>query len=1039
MKRAVFSLISILIILVIGLIVAPSFFDWNSYKSQATDAIKEQAGLDVILNGDIKIALIPAPYAYVNDVELRSVKEGNYANVATLKRLNLNLAVMPLLSGKVDFTAIELVEPIIRIETYADGSQNWQSDILKSKLEGNTPVDDANGDAAENAQTAPNSPSMIENISFNKIEITDGSIGFYNAASKSEQIIDNMDLTIKADTLAGPFAVDGSIMHQQRSVTFDAKTGRLGDDKSAIPVSVNASVTPDNVIFSYNGIVDARDAIQVQGETNVSIENLSEFMASMGVKNSPLRATKAELKGVLTGNAESFALKNAVFDFGASRMSGSVSGQINPLTIDLDLKSDTLEMSTLADIPALAQVKSAAVSGKLINTNAGFEAQNLVLRLDDTDLKGDIIVHAVAPDAKPKLTLKLSSQNLDLNKFIAAEPTAQNSGNNAAGNGNAQSGNSLRKTLESINIPVNADFDIALSKGRYSTYSFSGLKARGNVTGNTLVLNDFTIDNYADSAFSVKGRVDDYKALNGVDVAMSLKSANIKALADSLKIDISSIPADVRSADIALQSQGNAQAMDVTANIKALNGEIITSGIVSDLLGTIKTDGLDLQVKHRNFNEALNIVSPGSGSFDDFNKPLDFFAKVVKNDIGYDLQNIKANVAGIAVEGQAGLDMGNPKPFIRGDLRFGDVKIGNKTAGGKSAPSQGGDTNAPAPAGWSREAINSAWLNALNFDVNLVAKSLNYEGWDVAAPSMKAILNNGVLTMEQLQGGLYQGQVFLTGTLKQATQDTGYAVDGKVNLRDVSLEPLVGSLTGNRILTGRGLVSSDATIKTSGVSPSALIHALSGSGAVTGKEIVLTGFDLTRFARALSSEAKPGDTALGLWKGTTKGGSTAFDTLDGDFTINEGIVNISKMDLDGPQALLATTGKVDLPQFTITTVHEITLKDDEDFPPFKINISGPLNNPGQTFGQGVLNDYIARKVNRKLESFISDKLGDKLGFPQQQQQQQQQQQPAPSESNTEAAPVVPQDEQQQIEPAPQQQEEITPEKAIEGLIRGFIR
>src|SRR5690606_25014728 len=110
-----------------------------------------------------------------------------------------------------------------------------------------------------------------------------------------------------------------------------------------------------------------------------------------------------------------------------------------------------------------------------------------------------------------------------------------------------------------------------------------------------------------------------------------------------------------------------------------------------------------------------------------------------------------------------------------------------------------------------------------------------------------------------------------------------------------------------------------------------------------------------------------------------------FDTLDGAFTINEGVVNLQKMDLDGTQAKIATRGTVDLPRWMLATTHEITLYERTDIPPFKININGPLDNPGQTFAQGVLNDYINRKVERKIQNLITDKLGDKLGLPKAQQ------------------------------------------------------
>jgi len=40
-----------------------------------------------------------------------------------------------------------------------------------------------------------------------------------------------------------------------------------------------------------------------------------------------------------------------------------------------------------------------------------------------------------------------------------------------------------------------------------------------------------------------------------------------------------------------------------------------------------------------------------------------------------------------------------------------------------------------------------------------------------------------------------------------------------------------------------------------------------------------------------------------------------------------------------------------------------------------MTLKGSLDNPAQTFGQGVLEDYLGRKVQRKLNDLISKKLG----------------------------------------------------------------
>jgi len=1025
MKRALIGIISVLVVLVIGLLVAPGFFDWNQYKPQAVSAFKDKTGLDVVMNGDVKVALLPTPYAYINDVVIKSPREGQYENIASLGRLDLNLAFAPLLSGKVDFTSVELVKPAIYIETYADGSQNWKTEEIASLIDGEE------GAAIDEPVAAENNNTMLSSISFNKVEISEGSFSFYNHATQSEQVIDNITAAMRADTLSGPFTIDGSVRHGSRAIKFSAKTGRLDSDAGSVPLNATATLSPDDVEVVYSGIIDTSGAFEVLGETQLIAEDVAELLSSLGVVSPVIKSSSLNAKGLLSATAEKISFENANIVLGESAFRGKIDGAINPMQINIDLNSERLNLQSSFDMPALAQVRSASIKGSVQLTDKGVRAQDMVVKLDDTSLQGSINYNSGAD--RPKVDVVLRSDNLDLNKFI---PPSQKSGNSP---GSGSTGTELKQTLSKSEIPVDLSLDADIAKGRYGDYSFSGITAKGGVVGNAVNIGNLSIADFAGSKISAQGSVANYKTLNGADMTLSLVTDNVTSIAKALSLDLSALPEGIKAVDARIQTKGAIERMDVTANIKAMNGEVIASGLVGDILGTMTISDLDLQVRHPNFNQALNAVQPGAGSFQNLNKPLDFYARVSKNAGGYDLTDIKANVSGIPATGQAGLDLSGDKPFLRGDISLGDVLIGNKAAGGREVSASGAGGSGSQNTGWSRETLDSSWMNAMNFDVRVVAKSINYEGWAMAQPSLKAKLNNGTLNLEQLQTGLYQGQLNLNGTMKPANGNNGYSVNGDANLRDVSLEPLVGSLTGNRILKGRGLISSDVKINAAGLSPAALVSSLGGNGTLTGRDIILTGFDLARFARAMSSETKPGDTALGVWKSATKGGSTQFDTMDGEFTIHEGIVNISSIKMDGPKAFMDTTGTVNVPQYTIATTHKISLKE-EDIPEFEINIKGPLNNPAQTFGQGVLNDYISRKVNRKLQDLISDKLGDKLGLPKAQSQAQPQDNAESAHegvSETEVEPAA--NENATTEQQQQQPDNSEPEEAIRGLLQGLLK
>jgi hypothetical protein len=294
----------------------------------------------------------------------------------------------------------------------------------------------------------------------------------------------------------------------------------------------------------------------------------------------------------------------------------------------------------------------------------------------------------------------------------------------------------------------------------------------------------------------------------------------------------------------------------------------------------------------------------------------------------------------------------------------------------------------------------------------------------------------------------------LSGLLKSNAGKAPLSMDGEAKLDGVQIEQLAASLArGTRLIKGSGAVSMTSKINSSGSSQQALVSNLSGNGVMNGKNIVLEGFDLARFGKAMSDENKPAETLTGLWKTSIKGGSTQFDTMDGNYTIAQGVVNINKLDMLGPTANMATTGNINLPAWTVATNHVISMPKYPDIPPFTIKFAGSLDNPGQTFGQGLIQDYLQRKLNKKLQGVIADKVGGKaggalgalLGLPQQQQQVPAEQQPAAGEEavapvQNEAVPVQEaQPETQPIEAAPAERRETTPEDALKGVLEGLIK
>jgi uncharacterized protein involved in outer membrane biogenesis len=265
---------------------------------------------------------------------------------------------------------------------------------------------------------------------------------------------------------------------------------------------------------------------------------------------------------------------------------------------------------------------------------------------------------------------------------------------------------------------------------------------------------------------------------------------------------------------------------------------------------------------------------------------------------------------------------------------------------------------------------------------------------------------------------------------------------------NIDLESLVKAISGSSKLKSTGRVSFNMDVNSAGGSSSALVNALNGTAALSGADVVLKGFDLAKLARGLAVEEKLATSITSLIDGATSGGQTQFDTVKGDYKITNGTANVTSMIMEGPAAIIKTTGYADFPKWYVNLDNEIILKEVPDLEPFKVKIKGPLNNPSDTFGKNILEDYLTDKIKRKIGKQLPDVLGkdvtdklQKFGIlpPAQQQAPTQQQAPvegaAPADTTT--APV--QQPVQEKDPLQKLLENPKDEDAIKGVIDGFLR
>jgi uncharacterized protein involved in outer membrane biogenesis len=585
-----------------------------------------------------------------------------------------------------------------------------------------------------------------------------------------------------------------------------------------------------------------------------------------------------------------------------------------------------------------------------------------------------------AHDGRDMLTVAVQSKALDIDALM--KKISGGADKNAAAAPAAKPA-AVKDAVKALALPFDLNVSADLENATLQGLTYDSLRARGSLAGNMLKIDQVAAQDRTGNKLLVAGNIGDVKALKQIDLSAQVTTPQFDKFAQSFGVNTANFPKQIGKADILGQFKGDADKLSFIANVRALNGTLKANGTAADILGKPALSDMTVELTHPNYAEIVRIFNPAFNGAVTINKNLHVFASMQNTGNVYKFTGLNADIGPMNLSGDVSADMGGARPSIAANLTIGNCPLdalmgkgaGGVDANGQPVPAQ---RKSAGDARWSRDAINTDWMRKFDVSLKATASKFSYGGWLVTNAVIDGALKDGALTVKQLDGNMYGGKVALKGDLKSSDKPRQpVALTGDVSMDHVQVEQFVTAFSGARLVKASGDISFSSNIAATGLSPAALIFDLHGAGKANGKDLIFEGFDLARLARAVGAPSSSMTQNFSeLMNASMAGGSTRFDTLDGVFDIKEGVINFTRLDLIGAAADIATTGNISLPLWTIDMTNTITLKGDDakDAPPLSVSFKGPLDNPGQTFGQQAMQMF----MQKQLEGLILNPLQKKM-------------------------------------------------------------
>jgi hypothetical protein len=241
--KRVFTVIAVLAVaLVVAVYAILENLDLEYIRGLAQDKVREATGRELVIAGPIDIVVSLSPIIALEDVSFANAPWASRPKMASMKRFELQVALLPLLSGDIVVERLILVAPDILLETDENGEGNWVLSSVESKAE------EASG-AGGSAKS-----SVVPTVDLLTLE--DAKLAFHSGATDNTYSLFLERLHAEAEGASRSLNVTGKGNLNGAEFELTGKLGALTTLAAGTPYPVDIDLTLGKASLSLSGSID---------------------------------------------------------------------------------------------------------------------------------------------------------------------------------------------------------------------------------------------------------------------------------------------------------------------------------------------------------------------------------------------------------------------------------------------------------------------------------------------------------------------------------------------------------------------------------------------------------------------------------------------------------------------------------------------------------------------------------------------------------------------------------------------------------------
>ncbi len=270
------------LLLVAAVAVAAASFDADALKLRLADVVRRSTGRELTIAGPVGLTWSLVPTVALRDVSLSNPPGLSRPAMAHAAQLDVRIALLPLLSRRVEVRGVTLVEPDILLERDAAGRPNWQFTPPASP---------------PTSPGAVSRPTARMQVAVDAVRVLDGRIGWRTGTGVVELLAPTA-----AAVAAGPgepVALSGTLSLAGLDLGLTGTTGPLG--------AIGTASWPLRVALQGSGVQAGANGTLGPGSTmalRASMADLRVLEPALGRALPPLHDVQASARLLPDGLAD---------------------------------------------------------------------------------------------------------------------------------------------------------------------------------------------------------------------------------------------------------------------------------------------------------------------------------------------------------------------------------------------------------------------------------------------------------------------------------------------------------------------------------------------------------------------------------------------------------------------------------------------------------------------------------------------------------------------------------------------------------------